>query len=410
MHLLLITVFTIVLPLPFAQASLPESFIQDVTNSTHDITLRAPIEACLRRPNASSNPDHIHFSGTLLPRSIEGFLDVVQHRGRSSNSDANNGIISYMSDSVASDEQFFMAAFRFYSELQNIDRELRRSGRAPYLFHHIQSRSPIDLFSLAMRHAHNDNYLALRIMALFGHDDTRAGDDGAWEASLRTTTENCRMNILRSIAPRNQSVLYSPGSLSGLGYSESQIRQAAQIARDCHRTRLALDESQTFSVGTLCNDDHINYLADYYHVITAAFLSCRMETLDRQYPDQTLLAPLRALRRPAYLQAVQIYKISRFRDAVAELIGRAQSGHAPFRSINIVTYLNQVLAALTASRYSPLPDPPLLMSREERDFAQAVVRRYLFEIDFRLYQHDMGMRFGSMLCANRANLEACPVR
>jgi hypothetical protein len=84
---------------------------------------------------------------------------------------SNSGVIGYLSRQLATDEHFYTASLKFYSQLLTLDQEfLKNSTRQlPNLFE--GAASAVDLWKLALDSASGDVSDAQRVLTLFGHDD-----------------------------------------------------------------------------------------------------------------------------------------------------------------------------------------------------------------------------------------------
>ena len=80
----------------------------------------------------------------------------------------NEGFINYARDSIVSDERFFTQAYRFYRELRT--RDASRRSRT-YIRSPIQEVAEFDVYQLALQIAGGNPYSALRLMAVYGHDN-----------------------------------------------------------------------------------------------------------------------------------------------------------------------------------------------------------------------------------------------
>lgn len=362
------------------------------------------------RPELS--PDHSQGKGTTpLEASVRGAGDVLLHSGRVTDAEGNWGIISYMRQSLLSDDAFFEASYRFYKELRQKEGDLDAPAA-------IDDKAPGDVLEAALRAAKGDRYLALKVLALYGHDNVKH----ALGALDRTSAESdCRFQILDKLQPRKGSSLYRSGGIPALAYTSAQVDRGKQVAENCKK------EGWMGLVGLLCNDSTPRYQADYYHVVTAAFLGCRRAIQEREAAQgsrSSLVTVMSAGVDAAYLRLVAQYKIDRFREVVeSKQEGARNSKAVPSEVRQMLELVREGLERLAAGTKPALPAydswqvdfaghvpmphryrPP----RKAYDDAKAILDRYEFEIGFRVAQHEMGLRFGKSYCAEApALVPAC---
>lgn len=365
---------------------------------------------------AITDPDKSH-SENLIVETIRGMSDVVLHDGKTTNREANYGIISYMEESLLTNDNFFKAAYLFLKKLQGIDTEMMGS-----LFcEKINTQSKIDTLSWALEAANGNQYLALKVLALFGHDNTAN--------SLRTYkySENdsakCRFTVLNKLIPLSFSNLYCHNSIKGMQYSKEKIDQALKIAQNCSKDFLLSEEKD------LCNDNQNDYQSDFYHVITSSFLGCRRSIKEKNTKNSHLLTKSVAkISDYAYLQLVKHYKIERFKEEILKLEKKCseqiQKQNNDCKSLketleivkmglekmelnNVSVLPSQIEISFQNFLISGIPFKKRTYNQRSYKAAQAILERYQFEINFRMAQHKMGLDFSRNFCKDTQEIPVC---
>ena len=293
------------------------------------------------------------------------------------------------------EDKLFTSAFQFYSELRKRDAATPPKGgwegSSP-----IQTKSQFNAYTeIALPIAHGNPYLALKTLLVFGQDRTYNG---------LLPIDSSRISILNDLNPGSLTKpritsLYFNGAI-GPAYSEADVTRGMAIAKACTQYELTFEEQG------LCNDNFYNYEADYYHVITAAFLGCRQAILSKQ--DTSFInkiAMSSGLADSGYLDSVRSYKFDRFKEHLEPLPGSMPESKA-----------KSVLRSSFAKGYDPTSHKPLDLDREQWDHlndhdkqaVRAILDRYNFEIEFRARQHEMGLKFGRQLCKDMRTFEDVP--
>lgn len=385
---------------PFSFAQVRSELIQSVLRNqalhlNEEVT--HALQNCVQSQNSRpSNPDAPIAIHVISP-DLEGVREVVMHNAERTDRVANSGIIAYMRDSVLADDNFFDSAVRFYTALRTAD----VARHATFDLSPMQNEATFDVWEMAMNATQRDPYMALRVLALYGHDN-----QNQMLGTLGLSGQDCRVALLDAIMPLYNSNLYLRGAMAGQGYSANTISEGLAVGAACRAL-------QNRALRMLCNDNRADYQGDYYHVIAGAFLGCRGRIRSAQYQGASPLIHYGAGNlNGQYLNRVAQYKIARFNEELDEL---AQTHHEYRDMIRIMRHrLNE---ADFRNPESPLL-PPLATLRSgfwgsllnsninEADYAQMVtiLRRYRFEINFRVRQHALGMSFGQAHCEGRAQL------
>lgn len=336
------------------------------------------------------------------PSIVTGVTDVLFHNPKGTDSIANDGIVSYMGDSIEADDDFFSAAFGFYDELRELDIKERKfvissnqsiyqksyAGNGNELYEMVPiEKAGKDLYSIALKHAKNDPYMALRIMSVYGHDNFNNG-----------LGARCRGIILNRIKPYSDSLLYLNKAIPKISYTEKEVKEGLEIAKDCNASSMTLLER------IFCNDGLTFYQADYYHVVVSSFLGCRQERAQKRDRNSKIVSVVFSSYADAeYLEQVRKYKIDRFKEKTSdkESIKSNFQVEDSFFSSNYYKLLLEALNRLE-KKSSPILDPRNEMPKDitDRDYRalQAITHRWEFEVNFRVNQHKRGMEFGHEAC------------
>ena len=269
---------------------------------------------------------------------------------------ANSGMIRYMADSLAADCSLYRAAFLFYKDLKEVDL-LQRAAPGSAAGADIGSRAGVDLLALSKRAVARvlyggNNYLALKVLALYGHDNRF----NYLTPQAGAKAEYCQIAALDALKPNANSTLYLNGAL-GKSYSADTVRRAAEMQKEC------ADAAQGRPVEREMCGEYTRYQADYYHVAASAFLHCAAKA--------HAIPVGQDLQRAAYLAKIREYKLARFDEEVG--MGLKESGHTR--------------AALE------------LTAPGDVRLAKAILARYKFDIEFRQMQHRLGMEIADENCA-----------
>jgi hypothetical protein len=327
----------------------------------------------------------------ILPAGIQSIAEVAYHGFSFTDRRSNGGLVNYVRDSLNSDDEFFNSAFRFYSELYAVDQQPSSTGSVIFGRGAINRASSTDLWPLALRAAHGNAYQALRVMLVFGHDNMA----NALITLGDTEIQPCRFSVLNLYNPRRSSQLYLRRAIGAIDYTQEQVARGNLIARACNNTQVL-----TVREMDLCNDGNGYYQADYYHVIAAAFMGCRSSVQERSFNGAMTLLPFFARTDRVYFDQIKSYKIARFREeAGCSLISAPQ--------ISISPLLCDALERIEENRRPLLPAYETIRSRyTQRDYqaAQAIINRYEFEVELRLFQHRRGWEFGASVCNHQQSL------
>lgn len=353
------------------------------------------MEPCLKAKQSDGAIERVESYASLSLGGASAIEDVMFHGDKETNDDANHGALSYFSSSLDSDDLFFTASVRFLGELRQRDsmRHDSEYGMTP-----IQIQAEFDVFALAMRIAQANPYMALKLMAVYGHDNMI-------NSLAKPSGNSCRNIFLDSLIPRQNSTLYLNGALGGVTYAEKDVREGEKIAAACSGSNFSLLERQ------LCNDGRKTYQGDYYHVIMSAFLHCRRQIAENAAARASRvavfsgsLAPASTMIDATYLARVRDYKISRFREAVSSFGTKA--GNPTY----LLNALNHGLRLLERGIKLNLPwKDTTHLSRHELKVLNATLHRFEFEVDFRMRQHRLGMAYGKNACQRLTDFSPTPI-
>ena len=358
---------------------------------------------CVIRPPARGvDPDLYAGQGDLISNTIETFSDVVSHDGKKSNAGRNEGIASYMGHSLMASDKLFNAAFAFYSRIKE------RDSSDPKLMCGIQEVSSYDALAWAQEAAHGDAYLALKILAIYGHDNlqTQLAVDG------QTGSLDCRLRVLDTVRPKLDSSLYCNGAMPATRYARADVDRGREIAAQCNGPTLTELEKR------LCNDGLPSYQADYYHVIASSFLGCRQVIEEKMASEATLkTSAVGFVTQQAYPELARSYKLDRFKEEVATLRASTEPEAKFLRPLlelalaRIGSGTKPALPDYGWYKYRMLADPdyPTIGDTRLYEAARAIAARYEFEVGFRASQHRMGFNNGRALCKDtKTFISRCP--
>jgi hypothetical protein len=263
-----------------------------------------------------------------------------------------------------------------------------RTGPSP-----ITLNAQDNLYEKALSFAGGNRYLALKILALYGHDNMAN--------TLRDVSFDCRARIMDAIRPMSStSQLYHSGAIGSITYSSDQINRGNTVASECQSayTALARDNStMARELNYMCNDGYERYQSDYYHVLASAFISCRGEVANNHAYDvaRPNAGPVARLADDsagaARIVAIRGYKAARFREEVERST----------LSTTIKVYLRYALAKISAN-LDPFDQAWIALSftltPHESAMIRATVNRYRHEIQFRSYQNQLGSQFALTSC------------
>ncbi|MGK5088227.1 hypothetical protein WDW86_11770, partial [Bdellovibrionota bacterium FG-2] len=330
-------------------------------------------------------------SYNVMDRHYAGALEVMEYKGSKTDRKSNHGAIGYFSDSVENNDAFFAKSYGFFAELQKID-EQQDSGPGA-----IEERARVDVYALAMKHSNNNPYIALKLLGTYGHDNM--GNELAGGG--------CRTKVINGFAPNLDSQLYKPASLNGLSYPASTVKKGVEIGKAC--SAISGDKAALYK--RLCNDGTSEYRADYYHVITSAFLACRNGVAKKM--TSSMVSP-DFLSQKAFekmeVHKVKEYKISRFREEIRFASGDSEklnpNSKESVESKKSETLSPAMAQALKVGFKNIVDEMPEYLPRQEVDALsieefvalKAILARYKFEIELRQEQHRMGLAFGAKAC------------
>ncbi len=373
------------------------------------------------RPGVASN-----FVGP--PTKFQSVEKVLHYGGGISDGSASEGTKNWMRASVTSDARFYNASLMFLKELQKKDvaagtpEVLAASNKIVP----IQDHATFDVLAIAKRAARaahggaqDDNYLALKIMSLYGYDnlnnaltpkrfDTKVVPN-RWTADLSKT--RCEYAVLDAYKPRPTSTLYRDGAM-GLNYSKDEVATGRWASAMCAKRKTEVPVEQSEYFGDLCNDNHGEYQADYYHVVAASYLVCfasvnsqrGSKLLGVAFPSAAaaVTAADAAFDYGGYLQAVKLYKKKRFQEKFAHIGTEAAAPNWAWVAYAAVDRLPDWSDARKLCA-----DKKLSCSETDVQAAQAIIDRYHFEIKLRRSQHEMGQKFAQKECGDkRASIDA----
>ncbi len=156
---------------------------------------------------------------------------------------ANSGLINYMRDEILyKDPSFLDLSQIFYEEIRRLDIEfktlsvgdMKGNQKNPiYLFDDPIEGLP-DLWKVALKttkdfYGQEDPYRALRLIALFGHDDI---EQFIPTSPIYDFEFRLKLNQLQNYIPHEQSVLYHPESIKGLSLSSETMRLVSVVQKE----------------------------------------------------------------------------------------------------------------------------------------------------------------------------------
>lgn len=322
-----------------------------------------------------------------LPAETRALLPATLATG--TDSEANSGLVMRAYQTIREDPNFAQSALRFYSRI--LHRDSSRDDLPPhgsYVPMNTRAERP-DWYAHALRET-GDPRQALELLFLFGHDADahRLPEDGS-----------CVVSFLNAVNARTGSSLFVPGALAGLDYSESWRAGARAIESAC----LPPFPAALAALQPLCNDGESEYLADYYHVITGAFMGCEASVAEEHVPAATRLA------ERTYLLGPVLYKIARFEEAYDRIASPNPAAtwlRGRFDAmverifLNLLSHDDPLAGGLDAFAIDATEIRAAGLPLEYLAPLNAILRRQAFEIGFRHHQHQMGFEFGASQCAS----------
>lgn len=100
--------------------------------------------------------------------------------------------------------------------------ETRKLGPSPITLKLTNS----ELSAKALHFAGGNHYLALKIMAIYGHDNMV-------NAVSSATEKDCRLFMMDAIKPQETSQLYQDSAIKDRPFSADQVKKGNKVAKDC---------------------------------------------------------------------------------------------------------------------------------------------------------------------------------
>jgi hypothetical protein len=328
--------------------------------------------------------------------------DVMTSGGGGTDRTANSGIIRYNRQSVLAREALYQSAFLFYRDLKQLDLSSRGAPGDPSGAG-IEAKSSRNLLQLARESVKkatgkDDALLAMKVLALYGHDNRF----NFLSTGGGSNSNSCRLKLLDAMKPNANSSLYLNGAL-GREYWEDDVARAAAVDKECRAAAAGLSAVERDMCG-----EYTSYQADYYHVVTSAFLNCRcLARGNSVVQDMT-----GGLQRNAYLWMAAKYKSDRFDEEIKA--GLKSAGHTPAVDLLAKAWSEKGGLDMTGSWKLTCDSAKasVCVDRLQMDSwgwkgwcsnisgcsdahvsaAKALIARYAFEINFRVDQHFMGVQ------------------
>jgi hypothetical protein len=231
------------------------------------------------------------------------------------------------------------------------------------------------------------------MMTLYGHDNLS-------NSLPEDHPPDCKLFIMNHLKP-DRSQLYHNGAINGVRYSGNQIFRGQQIGENClsrYQAMVTVNGDAASRLFDLCNDSHTVYQADYYHSIAAAFMGCRGQiafnqtnALAQGLALGTIPNLINASTSSARQLAIRAYKLARFREEI---------NSAPIQEA-MKTYLLHALQKI-ALNSNPFDSDWVAYKRTVNEptwrMVEAIVNRYRHEVQYRIYQNNVGATFGERSC------------
>lgn len=341
--------------------------------------------------NAAGNPD----TGSSWTCTGDMY-EVMTYGAGNTSRKSNAGMIAYLRKSLLSDCAFYSAAFNFYSDLKR--KGDLAGGRTPGAGDGASiDLKGINLWPMAKKAVVNaigveDPYLAMKVLILYGHDNrfnfvSTGGGSNA-----------CQVVLPDTIKPNANSFLYLNGSI-GHEYFSDDVDRAKSIFASCKSAAAAADGDPEN-----CGE-YTQYQADYYHVITSAFLHCRCLAGGQSIIDKMS----DGLQRNAYLWMVSKYKHERFAEEVKKGVASKKPamlvlqkawddkfGTSTTQEWKVACDSTKASSCLDRAAVDSWPwqawcDSVSGCKPTDIAYAKALAKLYVFEINFRINQHFQGI-------------------
>lgn len=214
-------------------------------------------DSLLAMPSFTPVRNKLIGAADLIHDMVFGNTDHTYSSGGST-SEANYGLIQYVANQLENDLTLLEAAIRFYTALRFYDGGVATAiTYSPLQTPSVLAweRHQFDVWKLALDVTDNDAVLALRVIAVFGHDDVKQ-----LLPQPKNTALIPHFRLLNSLIPTRQSQLYFPGALPGLDIPE-KFRAEIDRLHDDYKKLYSGDDAEA--------DEKYQsrFRAGYYHFI-----------------------------------------------------------------------------------------------------------------------------------------------
>jgi hypothetical protein len=181
----------------------------------------------------------------------------------------NEGVISYIAKSISNDPVWMTDALDFYSRLYKMDHladQWAITSRVGEV--HVESifdsKSSVDIWSMALETTGGDPVRALRVLSTFGHDDLAH--------SLRSSASNHPewLNLLNSVGPDQNSLLYANGAFGGLDIPAKMKADFAEMREEGRRLQKKYPDANDLNV------EDATFRSANYHFIGGSFVASEL--------------------------------------------------------------------------------------------------------------------------------------
>lgn len=340
--------------------------------------------------------------------------EIMTYEGRKTDPKSNSGLIRFMRESVLADCALYNAAVVFYAGLKEYDLQNRpvpfeASGAS------IEGTAGVNLAvraGQAVRETlgREDPYLAMKVVALYGHDNkfnflsVGGGDSG----------RSCQLKVLDAMKPNANSALYKDEAIgSPIGDSwKDAYRRLYDECKDAavRRNAEGRETGRWLAEHELCGE-YARAQTGYYHLNAAAYLQCACRARGRGLAAAAFNDLTEAWQRDAYMGKIAEYKVN----AIDKVIQAAlKGGHTPALRLLSYGFPAEFKDGMKPAEVDALPweswcaDParfaPGTCGPDHVRFAKAAMKLFVFEVSYRVHLHHLGILAGDAYCRSGASL------
>jgi hypothetical protein len=221
--------------------------------------------------------------------------------------------------------------------------------------------------------------------------------------------------VLDALKPNANSALYMNEAI-GSPVGSTWIDAYSKFYAECRESATSRDDKgketgHWVTERELCGE-YTMAQTGYYHLNAAAYLQCACKARGKSFVAAVINDMTEGWQRDIYMGAIADYKIN----AIDKVIKKAmEGGHTPATRLLSLGFPSKVTKGMKPGQVDGLPWEQWCADTanfaagtcgpDHIRFAKAAMKLFVFEINYRLHLHHLGILAGNAYCGSGANLD-----